>query len=178
MNGLSITQEEHRQEIEDLKNALNSQNHNEKLLYNDLEDARKEIEKLNQEINQNSLDNQTAETSAKRGSNKLESDKEERTENDSLVWDHSHQNFLFGLESENCHSTPTNPGPLSHSNLEKDSSKIHYENTNELTGLENTRNELQEQITTAKKSNQDKMEMLLRDRTELKQPEKYKDFDY
>ena len=36
-----ITQEENRQEIEDLTNALNSQNHNEKLLYNDLEDARK-----------------------------------------------------------------------------------------------------------------------------------------
>ena len=61
--------------------------------------------------------------------------------------------------------------------MEKDSSNIHYENTNVLTGLENTRNELQEQITIAQKSNQDKMEMLLRDRTQLKQPEKYKDFD-
>ena len=118
-NEYEITQEEHRQEIDDLKNALNSQNHNQNILYNDLEDARKEIKKLNQEINQNSLENQTAETSAKRGSNKLERDKEERTENDSLVWDHSHQNFLFGLESENCHSTSTKPGPLSHSNLEQ-----------------------------------------------------------
>ena len=94
-----------------------------------------------------------------------------------MIWDHSHQNFLYGLESEKCHSTPTKPETLSQSNLEKDSSNIHYENTNVLTGLENTRNELQEQITTAQKSNQDKMEMLLRDRTELKQPEKYKDFD-
>ena len=173
-NEYEITQEEHRQEIEDLKNALNSQNHNENILYKDLEDARKEIEKLNQEINQNTPENLTAETSAKMGSSKLESDQEEIIENDSLVWDHSHQNFRFGLESENCHSTPTKPETLSQSNLEKDSSNIHYENTNVLTGLENTRNELQEQITVAQKSNQDKMEMLLRDRTQLKQPEKYK----
>ena len=53
----------------------------------------------------------------------MESDREERAENNSLVWDHSHQSFLFGLESENCHSTPTIAGPLSNSNLQKESNK-------------------------------------------------------
>ena len=45
-NEYVFTQEEHRQEIEDLKNSLNSQNHNENILYKDLENAREEIEKL------------------------------------------------------------------------------------------------------------------------------------
>ena len=36
-NEYVFTQEEHRQEIEDLKNSLNSQNHNENILYKDLE---------------------------------------------------------------------------------------------------------------------------------------------
>ena len=172
-----IAQEEDRKEIEDLTNALNSQTHNEKLLYHDLQEARKVIEKLKQETNQNSLEEQPEESSANGGSNKLENDREERTENNSLVWDHSHQSLLFGIESENCHSTPTIAGPLSNSDFGKESNQKHYENTNEITGLENTRNELQEEITTAKEANQNKMEMLLRNREELKQPEKYKDFD-
>ena len=166
-----IAQEEDRKEIEDLTNALNSQTHNEKLLYNDLQEARKVIEKLNQEINQNSLEDQPEESSANGGSNKLESDREERAENNSLVWDHSHQSLLFGIESENCHSTPTIAGPLSNSDFGKESNQKHYEN------LDNTINELKEEITTAKEANQNKMEMLLRNREELKQPEKYKDFD-
>ena len=44
------TQEEYRQEIEDLKNSLNSQNHNENILSKDLENAREEINKLRLEI--------------------------------------------------------------------------------------------------------------------------------
>ena len=188
-NEYEITQEEHRQEIEDLKNALNSQNHNENILYKDLEKARNEIEKLKQEINQNTQENIQAETSAIMESNQLESTNEEIIEHDSLTWCHSPQSFLYGLESEKCHSTPTKPETTNQQNLGKDNSNttklstaednsnIHYENSNVLTGLENTRNELQEQVANAQKSNQDKMEMLLRERTELKKPAKYEDFD-
>ena len=172
-----IQEEEHRKEIQDLTNALNSQTHNEQLLYNDLQEARQVIEKLNKEVNHTSLEDHPEDSGASGGHNILENDGDKRAENTSLVWDHSHQSFLLGLESENCHSTPTIAGPLSNSDLGKESNQKHYENTNEITGLENTRNELQEEITTAKKSNQNKMEMLLRDRTELKKPEKYMDFD-
>ena len=95
----------------------------------------------------------------------------------------------MGQNLKKCHSTPNKPETSNQQNLEKDNSNttklstakdnsnIHYENSNVLTGLENTRNELQEQVTNAQKSNQDKMEMLLRERTELKKPTRYEDYD-
>ena len=158
-------------------------------MYKDLENARKEIEKLKQEINQNTQENIQAETSAIMESNQLESTNEEIIEHDSLTWCHSPPNILYGLETERWHSTPTKPETSNQQNLEKDNSNttklstakdtsnIHYENSNVLTGLENTRNELQEQVATAQKSNQDKMAMLLRERTELKKRGRYEDFD-
>ena len=169
-----ITQEEDRKEIEDLTNALNSQTHNEQLLYNDLQEARQMIEKLNKEVNHTSLEDHPEDSGASGGHNILENDGDERAENTSLVWDHSHQSFLFGQQSENCHSTPKISEPLCNNDLE--SNQKEYENTKEISGLENTRNQIQEDITSAKEANQAKMQMLLRDREELKQPEKYKDF--
>ena len=73
------------------------------------------------------------------------------------------------LEKDNSNTTKLSTA--------KDNSNIHYENSNVLTELENTRNELQEQVANAQKSNQDKMEMLLRERTELKKPARYEDYD-
>ena len=57
------TQEEYRHEIEDLKNSLNSQNHNENILSRDLENAREEIKNLKLEITKNTQENIQAETS-------------------------------------------------------------------------------------------------------------------
>ena len=112
---------------------MNSQTHNEKLLYNDLQEARQVIEKLNQEINHTSLEDHPEDSGASGGHNILES-------------------FLFGQQSQNCHSTPKLSEPLCNNDLE--SNQKEYENTKEISGIENTRNEMQEEITSAKEANQ------------------------
>ena len=82
--------------------------------------------------------------------------------------------FLLGQQSEDCQSTPKPTEPLCNKELENN--QKHYENTTEISGLQNSRNEMQEEITSAKEANQERMQMLLRNREELKEPEKYKDF--
>ena len=61
-------------------------------------------------------------------------------------------------------------------NNELENNQKHYENTAEISGIENSRNELQEEIISAQEANQARMQMNLRNREELKEPEKYKDF--
>ena len=82
--------------------------------------------------------------------------------------------FLLGQQSEECHSTPKPTEPLCNNELENN--KKHYENTAEISSLENSRNELLEEMTSAKEANQARLQMILRNREELKEPEKYKDF--
>ena len=116
---------------------MNSQTHNEQLLYNDLQEARKVIEKLTKEANHTSLEDHQEDSGTSGGSNILENDGDEKAEDTSLVWD-NHQSFLFDQQSENYHSTPKLSEPLCNNDLE--SNQKHYENTNEISGLENTRN--------------------------------------
>ena len=59
----------------------------------------------------------------------------------------------------------------------KDSSSIVYANSIAITGLENSKNEFQEQVTNAQKTNQENMEMLLRERAGLRMPVKYQEYD-
>ena len=101
-----IQEEEHRNEIQDLINALNSAGHNEQLLYNDLQEARQKIEKLTNEVNHTSIEDYPEESGASGGHDILENDGDEKAENTSLVWDNSHQSFLLGQQLENCHSIP------------------------------------------------------------------------
>ena len=167
-------QTEDRMQIEDLEAAISSQSHTAQILYNDLQEARREIAKLTTEANHTSIESQQEESVASEESNTLDNNEDEKAEDTSLLWDHSHQSFLFGQQSEYCHSTPKHTEPLRNNELK--SNQKHYENTTEISGLENTRNEIQEEITSAKEANQAKMQMLLRDREALQQPEKYKDF--
>ena len=96
-----MDQAEDRKEIEDLA-ALSSQSHNEQILYNDLQEARKEIAKLTTEANHTSLESQPEESGASGGSNILDNNEDEKAEDTSLVWDHSMGSFLLGQQSEEC----------------------------------------------------------------------------
>ena len=104
----------------------------------------------------------------------LDNKEDEKAEDTSLIWDHSMGSFLLGQQSEDCHSTPKPTEPLCNNELENN--QKHYENTTEISGLQNSRNEMQEEITSAKEANQARMQMLLRNREQLKESEKYKDF--
>ena len=79
------TQEEYRHEIEDLKNSLNSQNHNENILSKDLENAREEINKLRLEITKNTQETIQAETSVIVDSNQGENTNEDTIEPTSMT---------------------------------------------------------------------------------------------
>ena len=60
-----IQEEEHRKEIQDLTNALNSAGHNEQLLYNDIKEARQMIEKLTNEVNHTSIEDHPEDSGAR-----------------------------------------------------------------------------------------------------------------
>ena len=170
-------QEEYRQEIEDLKNSLNSQQHNESILSKDLENAREEINKLRLEITKNTQETIQEETSVIVDSNQGENTKEDTIEPTSMTWCHSPTSILYGLETDRLQSTPYKTGTSEKQHLEKDNSNttlhstaqhssqsIVYENSCEIAGMENSRNEFQEEVTNAQKTNQENMEMLLRER--------------
>ena len=140
-------QAENRKEIEDLEASLSSQSHTEQILYNDLEEARKEIAKLTTQANHTSLESQQEESAASEESNTLDNNEDEKAEDTSLVWDHSVGSFLLGKQGEECHSTPKPKEPLCNNELENN--QKHYENTAEISGLENSRNELLEEMTSA-----------------------------
>ena len=58
---------------------------------------------------------------------------------------------------------------------ESENNKKIYENTAEIS-KENSRNELLEEMTSADEANQARMQMILRNREELQEPKKFKDF--
>ena len=161
-------------QIEDLEAAISSQSHTEQVLHNDLQDARREIARLMTEANHISIESQQEGSAASEESNILDNNKDEKAEDTSLVWDHSVGSFLLVQQGEECHSTSKPKEPLCNNELENN--QKHYENTAEISGLENSRNELLEEMTSADEANQARMQMILRNREELQEPKKFKDF--
>ena len=104
-------QEEYRQEIEDLKNSLNSQQHNENILSKDLENAREEISQLRLEITKNTQETvQEESTSIIVDSNQGKNIHEDTMEPTSMSWCHSPTSILYGLENDRMQSTPYRTG--------------------------------------------------------------------
>ena len=99
-------QDEYIMQITELQAAMSSQSHTEQVLYNDLQDARREIAKLTTEANHTSLESQQEESVASEESNTLDNNEDEKAEDTSLVWDHSVGSFLLGQQGEETHSTP------------------------------------------------------------------------
>ena len=166
-------QEEYIMQIADLEAAISSQSHTEQVLHNDLQDARREIARLMTEANHTSIESQQEGSAASEESNILDSNKDEKAEDTSLVWDNSAGNLLLGQLGEVSHSTPKPKDPLC-TNEEEDNKKI-YENTAQIS-KENSRNELLEDMTSADEANQARMQMILRNKEELQEPKRFKDF--
>ena len=168
-----IEQEEYIMQIADLQSTMNSQSHTEQVLQSDLEDARREIARLLTEAQHTSIESQEEGSTASEKSNKSNNNKDEKAEETSLVWDNSAGNLLLGQQGEMSHSTPKPKDPLC-TNEEEDNKKI-YENTAQIS-KENSRNELLEDMTSADEANQARMQMILRSKEELQEPNRYKDF--
>ena len=71
-------QTEDRMQIEDLEAAINSQYHTTEILYNDLQEARREIAKLTTEANHTSLESQQEESAVSEESNTLDNNEDEK----------------------------------------------------------------------------------------------------
>ena len=97
-------QKEYRKEIEDLKASLNSQYHQEKIIYKDLQDARMKIAQLTEQ--ETSLESQQGGSEANEETNILDINEDDKTENTSLTWDHNMGTLLLENQSEDCKSTP------------------------------------------------------------------------
>ena len=83
----------------------------------------------------------------------------------------------MGSQCRKFSAWPTRRGvPFYTKNNELENNKKIYENTAEISGLENSRNELLEEMTSADEANQARMQMILRNREELQEPKKFKDF--
>ena len=121
-----------------------------------------------------SIQSQQEGSTASDESNKSNSNKDEKAEDTSLVWDNSAGNLLLGQQGEMSHSTLTQEDPLS-TNEEEDNKKI-YENTTQISN-DNSTNELLENMTSAAEANKARMQMMiLRSKEELQEPSRYKDF--
>ena len=104
----------------------------------------------------------------------------------SMSWCHSPTSILYGLETDRMQSTPYRTGTSEEQHLKKDNSNtlgginssqsIVYENSCEIAGIENSKNEWQEEVAKAQKTNKENMEKLLRKRP-LRQPVRYQDYD-
>ena len=78
--------------------------------------------------------------------------------------------LLLGNQSEDYQSTPKTKEQLQ--NNESENQK-HYENT---TSIQNSKNGIQEEITSAMQANKEQLQMLLRDREQIQEPVIFKDF--
>ena len=116
-------QEEYIMQIADLEAAISSQSHTEQVLHNDLQDARREIARLMTEAHHTSIESQQEGSTASEESNKSNSNKDEKAEDTSLVWDNSAGSLLFGQQGEMSHSTPKPKDPLG-TNEEEDNKKL------------------------------------------------------
>merc|ERR1712215_520265 len=103
-------------------------------------------------------------------SNILDNIEDDKVEDTSLIWDHNMGSLLLGHQSEDYQSTPKPKEQLY--NNESENQK-HYENT---TYIQNSKNEKQEEITSAMEANKEQIEMLLRDREQLQEAVRFKDF--
>ena len=120
-------------------------------------------------------------------SNQGEITNEDTIEPTSMSWCHSPTSILYGLENDRMQSTPYRTGTSEEQHLKKDnnntlggidsSQSIVYENSCEIAGIENSKNEFQEEVDKAQKINKENMERLLRDREGLKMPVKYQEYD-
>ena len=167
-----LEQEEYIMQIAELTSTMNSQSHTEQVLQNDLEDARRQIARLITEAQHTSIESQQEGSTASENSNKSNNNTDEKDET-SLVWDNSAGNLLIGQQGEMSQST-SKPKDPSYTNEEEDNKKI-YENTSQVTN-ENSSNELLENMTSAHEANRAQMQMILRSKEELQEPNRYKDF--
>ena len=120
-------------------------------------------------------------------SNQEKNANEDTMEPTSMSWCHRPTSILYGLENDRMQSTPYRTGTSEEQHLKKDNSNtlgginssqsIVYENSCEIAGIENSKNEFQEEVDKAQKTNQENMEMLLRERAGLRMPVKYQEFD-
>ena len=110
---------------------------------------------------------------ASENSNKSNNNTDEKADETSLVWENSAGSLLLGQQGEMSHSTTKPKDPL-YTNEEEDNKKI-YENTSQVT-KENSSNELLENMTSAHEANRAQMQMILRSKEELQEPNRYKDF--
>merc|ERR1712215_184511 len=104
-------------------------------------------------------------------SNILDIIEDDKAEDTSLIWDHNMGSLLLGHQSEDYQSTPKPKEQLCNNELKNN--QKHYENT---TDLQNSKNEKQEEITSALEANQEQIHVLLRDREQLQEPVRFKDF--
>ena len=162
-----IKQEEYIMQITELQAAMSSQSHTEQVLLKDLEEARAEIARLMTDAQHTSIQSQ------QEGSTASEESNNNKAEDTSLVWDNSAGNLLLGQQGEMSHYTLTQKDPLC-TNEEEDNKKI-YENTSQIS-KENSSNKLLENMTSADEANKARMQMILRSKEELQEPNRYKDF--
>ena len=116
-------------------------------------------------------------------SNQGEITNEDTIEPNSMSWCHSPTSILYGLDIDRLQSTPNRTGTSEEQHLKKDNSNtlgginssqsIVYENSCEIAGIENSKNEFQEEVDKAQKTNKEDMEMLLRERAGLRMPVTY-----